>query len=317
LQEYIDRGLRVRSVADRLSRESFAAWVARVGDPFAGDDWDVLYQVPLGHDGVRGIADFLLRVVAPDGSVSIEPVDAKLARQEAKPGHVLQLSFYAEAIQAATGTRPQRMHLWLGSGQVESLLVADFNAYWQRLRARLARVLELEVTTGTAEPEPCSHCGFCEFTDVCDHSWRKADSLVYVAGLRSEDRALLQEAGVRTLAALAEQVELVPGWPAQRQARLVTQAWLQRQAREQLEGDRPPFLLIEAGQEPVWVMAWPCCRSLTTGTCSWTLRATRSGAPTWGCSSCSASSNAPRKAPGCTGRGGPTIRRRRARRWLS
>ncbi len=252
LQEYIDRGLRVRSVADRLPRESFAAWVTRVGDPFAGDDWDVLYQVPLVQDGVRGIADFLLRVVAPDGSVSIEPVDAKLARQEAKPGHVLQLSFYAQAIQAATGTRPQRMHLWLGSGQVESLLVAGFNAYWQRLRARLARVLELEITTGSAVPEPCAHCGFCEFTDVCDHTWREADSLVYVAGLRSDDRALLQEAGVKTLAALAEQVELVPGLPEQRQTRMVTQAWLQRQAREQLEEQRPPFLLIEAGQEPVW-----------------------------------------------------------------
>ncbi len=252
LQDYVDRGLRVRTVPDRLPRESFAAWVARIGDPFAGDDWDVLYQVPLMQDGIRGIADFLLRLVAPDGSVSVEPVDAKLARQEAKPGHVLQLSFYAEAIEAATGTRPERMHLWLGSGQVESLLTADFTAYWQRLRTRLARVLDLEVTTGTAVPEPCDHCAFCEFADVCDHSWREADSLVYVAGLRSTDRALLQEAGVSTLAALANQADVVPGLPGQRQARIVTQARLQRQAREQREGEPPPFLLLEPGEESLW-----------------------------------------------------------------
>lgn len=251
-REYVDRGLRVRTVPDRLPRESFAAWVARVGDPFTDDNWDVLYQVPLMHGGIRGIADFLLRVVAPDGSVSFEPVDAKLARQAAKPGHVLQLSFYAEAIEAATGRRPDRMHLWLGSGQVESLLVADFHAYWQRLRARLARVLDLEVATGAAVPEPCQHCAFCEFVDVCDHSWRAADSLVFVAGLRSADRALLQEAGVSTLEALAEQKDVVPGVPEQRQARVVTQARLQRQAREQPEGERPPFLLIEAGEEPGW-----------------------------------------------------------------
>ncbi|MDK3257000.1 TM0106 family RecB-like putative nuclease [Blastococcus capsensis] len=250
LQDYVDRGLRVRTVPDRLRGESFAAWVARIGDTFAGDDWDVLYQAPLMHDGIRGIADFLLRVVAPDGSVSVEPVDAKLARQEAKPAHVLQLSFYAEAIAAATGTRPERMHLWLGSGQVESLLTADFAAYWQRLRTRLARVLDVEVTTGTAVPEPCDHCAFCEFADVCDHTWRDADSLVYVAGLRSVDRVLLQEAAVSTLAALADHVDVVPGMPEQRQARIVTQARLQRQAREQGEGQSPPFLLIEAGDEP-------------------------------------------------------------------
>ncbi len=252
LQDYLDRGLRVRTIPDRLPRESFAAWVTRIGDPLADEDWDVLYQVPLMHDGIRGIADFLLRVVAPDGSVSIEPVDAKLARQAAKPGHVLQLSFYAEAIKAATGTRPERMHLWLGSGQVESLLVVDFRAYWQRLRGRLARVLDLDVTTGTAVPEPCDHCGFCEFAEVCDHTWREQDSLVYVAGLRSADRALLQEASVHTLAALADQQVAVAGVPEQRQARMVTQARLQRQARGQAEGEPPPYLLIEAGEEPVW-----------------------------------------------------------------
>ena len=35
--------------------------------------------------------------------MSYEPVDAKLARVEAKPGHVLQLCFYADAIEAVTG----------------------------------------------------------------------------------------------------------------------------------------------------------------------------------------------------------------------
>lgn len=53
------------------------------------------------------MADFVLRVADEEtGQVSYEPVDAKLARSEAKPGHVLQLCFYAEAIEALTGGAP-------------------------------------------------------------------------------------------------------------------------------------------------------------------------------------------------------------------
>jgi hypothetical protein len=88
---------------------------------------------------------------------------------------------------------------------------------------------------------------------VCSHTWRAADSLVFVAGLRSGDRALLEQAAVSTLAALADHVDEVPGIPEQRRARLVDQARLQQQAREQPEGEPPPFLLIEAGEEEeVW-----------------------------------------------------------------
>ncbi|MEO6205660.1 MAG: hypothetical protein ABIO67_09795, partial [Mycobacteriales bacterium] len=128
------QGLRVHEVPDRERGESFTAWAARVGDPFA-IDCDVLFQVPLLHDGIRGIADFLLRVELADGTTVWEPLDAKLARTHAKPGHVLQLCFYADAIAARTGTAPSRMHLWLGSGRREELLVADFTPYWRRLRS--------------------------------------------------------------------------------------------------------------------------------------------------------------------------------------
>ena len=72
---------------------------------------------------MRGIADFLVRVDNPSGDAcSYEPVDAKLARTEAKPGHVLQLCFYADALRAATGATPERLHIWLGSGRIESLV---------------------------------------------------------------------------------------------------------------------------------------------------------------------------------------------------
>lgn len=251
LEHYEQQGLRVRRVPEREARESFAAWVTRVGDVLGEDDWDVLYQMPLIHDGIRGIADFLVRSTDDYGLAQIEPVDAKLARKEAKPGHVLQLCFYADAVEASTGRRPQRMHLWLGSGQVETLAVNDFSAYWRRLRKRLAAVLDIDVAPPSA-PEPCDHCAFCEFSSVCEEQWRSEDSLVFVAGVRSAERSALTEAGVGTLAGLASAEAPVAGVSAARQPRLVTQAALQLQAREAEKDDPPPFELIEGGDDPAW-----------------------------------------------------------------
>ena len=72
-------------VSAKADKESFAAWVARVGNLMA-DGYDVIYQMPFVHDGVRGVADFLERVERPDGSIGYEPVDAKLTRADAKTG---------------------------------------------------------------------------------------------------------------------------------------------------------------------------------------------------------------------------------------
>jgi hypothetical protein len=94
LAEYRRQGKSVFEVPPRHERESFAAWVHRVSNPF-GDSWDVVYQMPFIHGKIRGIADFVVRVVDSDsGEVFYEPVDAKLTRVDAKPGHVLQLCFY-------------------------------------------------------------------------------------------------------------------------------------------------------------------------------------------------------------------------------
>ncbi len=131
---------------DKEHGESFAAWVERVGNPMA-DGHDVVFQMPFVHDGIRGIADFLVRTVDPDtGTVTYEPVDAKLARNAAKPGHVLQLCFYAEALGALTGARPTHVRIALGSGQVETIRVSDVLPYWRRLRGQLAKLVEAPPT---------------------------------------------------------------------------------------------------------------------------------------------------------------------------
>ena len=97
----------VYQVPGRNPDETFLQWAARIGNPLESG-YDVIYQMPFVHEGIRGIADFLIRVESPeDGYCHYEPVDAKLTRVEGKPGHVLQLCFYADALEALTGAPPR------------------------------------------------------------------------------------------------------------------------------------------------------------------------------------------------------------------
>ena len=247
--EYGRQGKSIFPVPERRAGETFAAWVGRVGNPL-DDGWDVVYQMPFVHDGVRGIADFLERVVDAEGRVCYEPVDAKLARSEAKPGHVLQLCFYADAIEALTRVRPEKMHLWLGSGKRESLRINDFSPYWRRLRGQLATTLAAGPVANTV-PQPCSHCDFCEFRPVCDAQWHDEGALSLTAGIRRPETVVLGGAGVQNLTDLAARRAPVDGMRPQRLERLAVQAGLQLQASLQPE-DAPPFQVIAPGADPTW-----------------------------------------------------------------
>jgi predicted RecB family nuclease len=247
LEGYRAQGLSVLEVPDRERAETFADWVDRIGDPLAGDH-EVVYQMPFAHDGVRGVADFVRRVVDEEtGRVSFEPVDAKLARSEAKPGHVLQLCFYAEAIEALTGVKPKQMHLWLGSGEFQSIRTADVMPYWQHLRSGNNSLMS---DTGNLRPAttpvPCDHCEVCDFQPMCMHRWRAEDAVHLVAGVHAVDLPALEAGGFATLEGLSgagDGVEL-EGIDPNRLAQLSTQAELQRAARDSPD-EAPPFRFIE------------------------------------------------------------------------
>lgn len=240
LQRFRDEGRSVLEVPERHKGESFTSWVERIGNPLA-DGYDVIFQMPLAHNGVRGIADFLIRTQTGD-HITYEPLDAKLARNEAKPGHVLQLCFYAEAIEALTGTQPEHLHLALGSGDDQTIRTNDVIAYWRRLRHQLVTLLDEEHDAKT-EPERCDHCGFCEFELVCDEYWRTKDSLINVADLHRAPRALIEEHGVTTIAGLATVDDEIAGIDTERRHRYVSQAALQVTARDNPD-DKPPYSLL-------------------------------------------------------------------------
>jgi uncharacterized protein len=250
LQDLENQGRSVYQVPGRNPDESFEGWVARIGNPMERGH-DVIYQMPFAHEGIRGIADFLVRVDDhEEGYARYEPIDAKLARSEGKPGHVLQLCFYADAIDALTGRAPRSMHLWLGTGVQESLVVEQFRPYWRRLRRQLTELLNQEFSFAT-KPQPCDHCDYCEFKERCESEWRSEDSLVYVANIRPPEREALEKVEVRTVVELAGRRDPVANLHDENLGRLIRQARLQVTSRKNPE--RPPaYELVEPAEDPVF-----------------------------------------------------------------
>ena len=157
---------------------------------------DVIYQPYLTTaDGRwRGFADFLELTL--DGTY--EPVDTKLARS-AKPSHLLQLLFYAEQVERLQGAPVERVHVENGRGERESFRVAEFQAYYRRVRDRFLAALAREDET---YPWPCGHCGICDFRNLCRARLVEDDHLVLVAGMRRLWAERIVEDGIGTLAEL-------------------------------------------------------------------------------------------------------------------
>ncbi|MGA7836238.1 MAG: TM0106 family RecB-like putative nuclease, partial [Acidimicrobiales bacterium] len=249
LEDYEALGKTIYEVPGRNANESFAEWVLRVSGALE-KGFDVIYQMPFIHEGMRGIADFLVRVDEP-GYAGYEPVDAKLTRSKAKPGHVLQLCFYAEAIADLTGNVPRRMHIWLGSGTTESLAVEEFLPYWRRLRRQLDALLDADATRVETRPRLCESCEYCEFQGHCEAQWRAEDALAFVANSRESERNALEASGVTTVAQLARRTETVADLREEKRRRLTSQAALQVATRRAHEAP-PAFELIEATEDPVY-----------------------------------------------------------------
>ena len=250
LARYESEGLKIHRVAEK-GDQSFEEWARAHRSLLATTDADVIYQMPVVFEGIKGVADFLIRIDAEPGFSTWEPVDAKLARKEAKPGHLLQLCFYADAVTDLTGAAPKRIHVELGSGDRESFRFEEFGPYWRRMKFELGRVANESGPKRETQPEPCRFCEYCDFQKVCEDEWRSEDSLIFVANLLKADRKLLVEAGVTTLEALAT-ADHTPGvLPAERFDRVADQAKLQKQQRDE-PGQPVPFTRVLPSDDPIW-----------------------------------------------------------------
>ncbi len=156
----------------------------------------VVYQAVFRDGDFTGRADFLVR----DADGDYEVYDTKLARR-ARPGAVIQLAAYADALRRGGWPTGPEMHLLLGDGTRTSLRVDDFLPLLRRLRDRLtARPARLPERLWAEERPACAGCSYATHCAT----GREADrDLALVAGMRGDQRRKLLEAGLGTIDALA------------------------------------------------------------------------------------------------------------------
>jgi len=166
------------------------------------DGADVIYQGALLARPWHGYADFLQRVDRPSrlGRHAYEVYDTKLARTP-QPKHALQLCVYAKLLGAVQGAPPERIHLVLGDGRVESWPLAHFVHYAELAQRRLEAFAAAPPKDSFGDP--CGHCSFCGWQSHCESEWERVDHLSRVANIDKRQIARLKAAGIDTMRRLA------------------------------------------------------------------------------------------------------------------
>jgi uncharacterized protein len=202
---------------------------------------EVVYQATFFDGTWRGHADFLLRVDRPSdlGAWSYEVADTKLARR-AKAGAVLQICSYVEGLALVQGLEPAWMHVVLGGSarQVETLRVADYMAYFRRVKAEFEAAVaagEPVYPVTATYPEPVEHCEVCRWAVHCRGQRRRDDDLSLVAGISSRQRRALKVRGIATRRGLAGTT--MPMTPRLEGVSGEALARVHAQARIQVEGE--------------------------------------------------------------------------------
>jgi predicted RecB family nuclease len=193
----------------------------------------------------RGRPDVLLRVETPSslGDWSYEVVDTKLSR-ETKGGTILQLSLYSDLLTKAQGWSPQWFHViapW-SEYQPETFRVADFAAYYRRVRASLEQAVKLDQTIDVY-PDPKPFCDVCRWQERCDAKRHVDDHLSLVAGISKIQIAELAEHAVTACAALAAMPIPLTFKPGRGSASALER--VREQARIQVKGRAAGAVLYE------------------------------------------------------------------------
>lgn len=199
----------------------------------------VVFQATFADEGFIGFADFIVR--QPDGRYLVQ--DSKLARR-ARVTALLQLAAYAEQLQRVGVPCADTVELLLGDGSTSVHRLDDIAPVYGLRRARLEQLVaerladDGPVAWGDPRYELDGRCPTCDL-EVQAHR-----DVLLVAGLRTTQRALLFEAGIDTIDALAASEGPVPGILDATIENLRIQARLQLQAEA---AEAAATALIESG----------------------------------------------------------------------
>jgi predicted RecB family nuclease len=197
----------------------------------------VIYQAAMFDGRFIGFADFLVR---RDGQYQVS--DTKLARS-AKVTALLQIAAYADTLSRAGIPVFAEAELILGNGNEVNYRVDELIPVYLEQRTRLQHLLD-EHYAGAApvrwDDERVRACFRCP---VCDEQVRATDDLLLVAGMRVSQRAELIDAGLTTVAELAEHTGPVTDLSARAVEKLVAQAKLQVHQRD---SGTPQYEVVDA-----------------------------------------------------------------------
>jgi predicted RecB family nuclease len=205
----------------------------------------VVYQAAMFDGRFVGFADFLVA----DGE-QYRLVDTKLARSP-KVTALLQLAAYADALTAMDVSVADEAELRLGDGSVVRYRVCDLIPVYRAQRAQLQRLLDDHYAAGTAVRWEDNGVRACFRCPLCIEQVQAADDLLLVAGMRVSQRDKLIDAGIATVADLAEHCGPVPDLAPSVLGKLTAQAKLQVRQRDtgvpqfQIVNPQPLTLLPE------------------------------------------------------------------------
>jgi predicted RecB family nuclease len=186
----------------------------------------VVYQATMFDGRFIGFADFLVR----DGQ-HYRVSDTKLARS-AKITALLQLAAYADTLSQAGIPVAPEAELVLGNGTAVRYRIDELIPVYLRQHARLQRLLDGHYDRGAPARWDDDQVRKCFRCPACDEHVRATDDLLLVAGMRVSQRAKLLDAGVNTLAELADRTQPVAGLPVRMLDKLIAQAKLQVRQRD-------------------------------------------------------------------------------------
>lgn len=207
------------------------------------NDAPVIYQAAMFDGRFVGFADFLVR---QDGQYQVS--DTKLARS-AKVTALLQIAAYADTLRRSGIPVAAEAELLLGNGAAVRYRVEELIPVYLEQRTRLQRLLDDHYASGAPVRWDDERVRACFRCPACEEQVRATDDLLLVAGMRVTQRAKLIDAGITTLAELADHTGPVAGLAVRIVDKLVAQARLQVLQRDtgtpQFEvADRQPLALL-------------------------------------------------------------------------
>ncbi len=195
--------------------------------------YDVIFQAYLDREGLRGFADFLVKVPGASrlGDYHYEVWDTKLSKST-RPYFVTQLCCYSWMLEELQDRLPDEIVVVLGDRTKDRIRVAAHMAHFVQLKDRFLKTQDSFTSEFSDMPDPTFLTDYGRWGGYARAWMEQTDSLSIVANIRKTQILKLYAAGIYTLKALAETTrDGIKGMQAEIFLKLKEQASIQYRSR--------------------------------------------------------------------------------------